>query len=282
MASWWSSGGLVGETLLVLNGKKAGQPDIREAVKSLRDAQHQLDVRVSINEAANAILKRAGSVPALGILPLGTANDFATCCGIPSEPPESLRLAITGKPHRIDAIQANEQFFLNVASAGFGAAVTAETPVELKNFLGGGAYTISGLVQALNFEPYPSRVRAPDRQFDEQLLVGAVCNGRLAGGGQPLAPEALLDDGLLDVLMISRFSAADVPQVLQEFKNIGADGKFIRRFKIPWLECESTRQIPVNLDGEPYSASHVRFSVTAGAISVVLPPNCPCIKAASV
>ena len=307
MASWWSSGGLVGETLLVLNGKKAGQPDIREAVKSLRDAQHQLDVRVtwesgdiarfvdeactrnierlvigggdgSVNEAANAILNRAEKVPALGILPLGTANDFATACGIPPGPLESLQLAIKGEPHSIDAVHANEQFFLNVASAGFGAAVTAETPVELKNFLGGGAYTISGLVQALNFEPYPSRVRTPGRQFDEQLLVGAVCNGRTAGGGQPLAPEALLDDGLLDVLMINSFSAADVPQVLQEFKEPGADGMFIRRFKAPWLECESTQQIPVNLDGEPYSASQIRFSVSAGAIEVVLPPDCPCVQ----
>jgi lipid kinase YegS len=300
----------VGEALLVLNGKKAGQPDIRAAVKTLRDAQHQLDVRVtweygdiaryvdeacarkierlvvgggdgSVNEAANAILKRSGKVPALGILPLGTANDFASCCGIPGKLVDALRLGITGNPHAIDAVQANEQFFLNVASAGFGAAVTANTPVELKNFLAGGAYTISGLVQVLNFEPYYSRVRTPDKEFSEQLLIGAICNGRLAGGGQSLAPEALLDDGLMNVLMVNRFLPADVPQVLQEFKNPRADGKFIRMFKTPWLECESEQQIPVNLDGEPHSANQFRFSVSAGAIRVVLPPDCPCIKALS-
>jgi len=300
----------VDEIIVILNGKKADQPEIRQAVKALRDAKHRLHVRVtweagditryvdeactqnigrvvvgggdgSVNEAANAILTQEGKAPVLGIMPLGTANDFATSCRIPSEPLESLGLAILGKPHAVDAIQANERYFLNVASVGFGAAVTSNTPVELKNFLGGGAYTIAGLIQALNFVPYSSRVRVPDRESSGQLLVGAVCNGRTAGGSQPLAPAALLDDGLLDVLMINHFSASDVPQVLQELVNPGEEGKFVTRLQAPWLEGESDHEIPVNLDGEPFSANKIRFSVSPGAIKLVLPPDCPCIKASS-
>lgn len=292
---------------LVLNGKKADQAEIREAVKSVRDAQHYLDVRVSweagdiarlvteacerdidrliigggdgsINEATNAILNHEGNMPDMGILPLGTANDFATACGIPAEPLPALQLALTEEPRAVDAVQANERYFLNVASAGFGAAVTANTPVELKNFLGGGAYTIAGLIHALDFEPYPCRALTPDEEFSEQLLVGAICNGRSAGGGQPLAPDALLDDGLLEIVMINRSTLADAPQVVQEFKNPGATGKFIRRFQSPWLECESDHEIPVNLDGEPFSAEHIRFAVQPGAINVVLPPDCPCVQ----
>jgi YegS/Rv2252/BmrU family lipid kinase len=210
-------------------------------------------------------------------MPLGTANDFATSCRIPGEPLESLRLAITGQSRSIDAVQANDHHFLNVASVGFGASVTANTPVELKNFLGGGAYTVSGLIQALKFEPYPSRVRTPDREFSGQLLVGAVCNGRTAGGGQPLAPEALLDDGLMDVLIIDHFLPTDVPQVMREWQNPGEIGKFIRRLKVPWLEGESKHKIPVNLDGEPYSANHIRFCVKPRAIELILPQDCPCL-----
>jgi lipid kinase YegS len=293
--------------MLILNGKKAGRPDIRQAVNTLHDAQHQLDVRVtweagdipryideacereiervvigggdgSVNEATNAILNRKGKVPALGIMALGTANDFATSCRIPNEPIESLTLALTGTPVSIDACRANEKFFLNVATAGFGAAVTANTPVELKNFLGGGAYTIVGLLQALDFEPYPSRVMTPNGDFSGQLLVGAVCNGRSAGGGQQLAPEALLNDGLLDVLIVNRFSMADMPQVLEELRTPGGEGKFIQKFQTASLECESEHKIPINLDGEPYAMNQFRFSVQAQAIKVVLPPDCPCIQ----
>jgi diacylglycerol kinase family enzyme len=224
--------------MLILNGKKAGRPDIRQAVNTLHDAQHQLDVRVtweagdipryideacereiervvigggdgSVNEATNTILNRKGKVPALGIMPLGTANDFATSCRIPNEPIESLTLALTGTPVSIDACRANEKFFLNVATAGF----------------------------------------------------GAVRNGRSAGGGQQLAPEALLNDGLLDVLIVNRFSMADMPQVLEELRTPGGEGKFIQKFQTASLECESEHKIPINLDGEPYAMNQIRFSV---------------------
>ena len=79
-------------------------------------------------------------------------------------------------------------------------------------------------------------------------------------------------------LIVNRFSISDVPQVLQEWNNPGAEGKFIQRFKVPWLEGESEHKIPVNLDGEPYAANQIRFSVQASAIKVVLPPDCPCIQ----
>jgi lipid kinase YegS len=297
----------VGESFLVLNGKKADQPGIREAVNTLRDSQHHIEVRVtweagdiarfvteardreaerliigggdgSVNEAVNAILRVEGRAPKVGILPLGTANDFATSCGIPAEPLKALNLALTAKPRVVDVVQANDQVFVNVASAGFGAAVTANTPVELKNFLGGGAYTVSGLIQALKFEPYRSRVRGPNWESGDKLLVGAVCNGRNAGGGQQLAPEALLNDGLLDVLLVHQFSASDVPQVLREWNDPVAEGAFVRRLRVPWLECESDHDIPVNLDGEPYASDRIRFSVRPGAVNMILPPDCPCMQ----
>lgn len=293
--------------LLVLNGKKAGRPDVREAVQALRGEGYSIEVRVtwehgdldryvgeaidrrldrvivgggdgSVNEAVSAAMGRPGTLPTFGILPLGTANDFATACGIPGDPLPALRLAITGAARPVDAVAANERFFVNVASVGFGAAITANTPVALKNFLGGGAYTVSGLAQALNFEPYPSLARIPGREIEGQLLVGAVCNGRIAGGGQPLAPEALIDDGLLDVLVVNHFTATDLPAVIRELAEPGIDGEFIKRFRVPWIEGESDHEIPINLDGEPYATKKIRMAVVPGAIDLVVPPECPCLS----
>ena len=69
-----------------------------------------------------------------------------------------------------------------------------------------------------------------------------------------------------------------VSQVLEELKNPRAEGEFIQRFKTPWLEGESDHEIPINLDGEPYAANQIRFSVQTNAIKVILPPDCPCIQ----
>ncbi len=293
-------------SLLILNGKKAGEPAIRDAVHRLRGAGHALDVRVtwesgdvqrfvdeasqrdlqriivgggdgSLNEAANALVQRPDPDMALGILPLGTANDFATTCGIPRPPLAALELALEGPACPVDVARANEHHFLNVASIGFGASVTANTPVELKNFLGGGAYTLAGLVQALNFVPYPTLVRTPDREIEGQLLVGAVCNGRTAGGGQPLAPAAMLDDGLLDVLLLKHFLPRNATQVIQELRNPEMAGEFVERFQVSSIAGESEVETPFNLDGEPFLEKQLRISVLPGAIRVVLPPRCPCI-----
>lgn len=299
------------KALLILNGKKAGLPNIRQAVYRLREMGYSLPVRVtwesgdiarfldeachlnleriiigggdgSLNEAVNTLMASQVNGLSLGILPLGTANDFATACAIPQTPLAALELALTGEPIPIDVIQANDRFFLNVASLGFGAVVTANTPVALKNFLGGGAYTLSGLVQALQFKPYQGQATFPHQRLANNVLIGAVCNGRTAGGGQPLAPTALVNDGLMDTFTIRVFSVVDIPEVIQELQQIvsetGPNSKFIRRFRVPWFEVELDRPIQVNFDGEPYSANRIRFSVLPQAIQLILPENCPCLK----
>jgi lipid kinase YegS len=294
--------------LLILNGKKAGIPEIREAVKQLRGEGHDILVRVTwedgdclryvneatelgvqrviggggdgtVNEAANALMSvTEGQRPAVGILPLGTANDFATACEIPESPLVAMKQALETEPHSIDVIQANDRYFVNVACAGFGAAITKETPVELKNFLGGGAYTLMGVLKALNFTHYPTKLVAPNLELEGEIAVGAVCNGRQAGGGQVLAPEAYIDDGLMDVVVVFSFPILKIDQVFSELSNPTKSGEFIKYFQTPWLEAGGKESMPVNLDGEPYSNPQVRLEVIPNALRLAVPPTCPCIK----
>jgi lipid kinase YegS len=234
----------------------------------------------SVNEMVNALatLPREDR-PILGILPLGTANDFATACTIPLESLAALRFAASHRAIPVDIVKANERYFMNMATAGFGAQITAETPVELKNFLGGGAYTLTGVLKAMDFVPYHSHISTPHNTLrDLHIVAGAVCNGKQAGGGQMLAPYALINDGLLDVISISEFTLIDIPQILEEIKNPSAHGIFIKYIKTPWLESESKQIIPVNLDGEPYSSKKIRFEIVPDAIDLILPKDCPCLK----
>ena len=293
---------------IILNGKKAGYETVRSAISTLREEHDDIGIRVTyeygdverfVNEAVRDGVKRLivgggdGSVneivdamaklpreerPELAILPLGTANDFATACHIPKESLEALRLAVSGSAVSVDIAKANDRHFMNMATIGFGAQVTAETPVELKNFLGGGAYTLTGVLQAFKFVPYNGKIRTPDFESDKPGVVGAVCNGRQAGGGQVLAPKALINDALLDVILISEVPLIDMPVFFNEIKNPSPDGRYVKYFKTPWIEGESEKIIPVNLDGEPYQNKNIRFEVVPDAIDLILPEHCPLLK----
>jgi diacylglycerol kinase family enzyme len=123
-----------------------------------------------------------------------------------------------------DVGRANKKFFLNVASGGFGAEVTASTSPEMKRLFGGGAYSVMGALMALNFRPYGGRMVLPDKEDTSAAIVGAVGNGRTAGGGLQVAPLAYIDDGLLDVLVVNQFKMADLGQVVEELFNLSSAG----------------------------------------------------------
>jgi lipid kinase YegS len=232
----------------------------------------------TVNEIANGLMALDASMrPEVGLLPLGTANDFATACRVPGDAAAALELALAGVARAVDLGRCNDTFFVNVASGGFGAAVTAETPVELKNFLGGGAYTLMGLVKALRFVPYACSIRMPDGDVGSRIVVGAICNGRQAGGGQPLAPEAILNDGLLDVVALREFPPTAAAQVVAEMLADDGDGEFVRRVRVPWLEVSAPAPIPINLDGEPVNGTLFRFACEPAGLRMVLPADCPLV-----
>jgi lipid kinase YegS len=293
---------------LILNGKKAELPEVREAVYKLRDEGYEIGVRVtwekgdmeryvheavqdgqtrivagggdgSINEAVNALMSiEADKRPALGILPLGTANDFATAAEVPFLPYEALKLALEGEAYKVDVVRANERYFVNVASSGFGAQVVAETPPSLKNFLGGGAYTLSAVIKALNFTAHEGRLVAEGVDIKGRSIAGVVCNGRQAGGGQMLAPYAFIDDGFIDIVVILEFPLIDLGQVLSELYDYNRSGTYVKRYRKTWVESYAERKAPVNLDGEPYMAEHIRFEVVPEALRMVLPHYCPMLS----
>ena len=294
---------------LILNGKKAELPSVRNAVSEARTHRQSLEVRVTyesgdierlvneahregvvrliagggdgtLNEMVNALMKIPREErPEMGILPLGTANDFATSCLVPSDPLTALLLAINGRCSAVDVAKANDKYFINVASGGFGAEVTADTPIELKNFLGGNAYALTGLVKALDFTPSEGKMVTEDMELDGAAVVGAICNGKQAGGGLILAPDAKIDDGLLDIVIVKDFSVIDIPQILSELQNPSPQGEFVKIFKTPWIKRYSGNRVtPINLDGEPYLSSEIHFEAVTHALDLVLPRVCPLLS----
>lgn len=203
---------------LILNGKSAGEESVRDAVAALREAGQRLDVRVTwesgdekryveeaiadgaaviiagggdgtLSEVAEAMAmsdRDADALPALGLLPLGTANDFATAAGIPDEPEAALRLIgqTTARPMDLLRLRGDsaEHWCANLASGGFGTEVTVETPEGMKKLLGGLAYLITGVTKLATIEPQTARFTGEGFDWQGAFIALGIGNGRQAGG----------------------------------------------------------------------------------------------------
>lgn len=298
--------GKIPGSLLILNGKSAGDETLRAAVALLRDEGMDIQVRVTwekgdagryvkeaqqlgvetviagggdgtINEVATALVNCSGdNIPALGILPLGTANDFATSAGIPETLEKALQLAIVGKAVAIDIARVNDKTcFINMATGGFGTRITTETPEKLKAALGGVSYLIHGLLRLDKLKADRCEIRGEDFQWQGDALVIGIGNGRQAGGGQQLCPQALINDGLLHLRI---FTGEELLPALLTTLTQPDDNPHIIDGKSAWFEVSAPHEITFNLDGEPLSGEHFRIEVLPNALQCRLPPDCPLLR----
>ncbi|WP_282295568.1 lipid kinase YegS [Stenotrophomonas sp. PS02289] len=294
---------------LILNGKSTGNADVREAVHILRERGIALDVRVTweggdaeryvaeaidhgvdtiiaaggdgtLSEVAETLAHRdeaADVLPSLGLLPLGTANDFATAAGIPDEPLAALSLIEQQSPRPVDLLRIDADgkpwWCANVASGGFGTEVTVETDEGLKKVLGGLAYLVTGISRLGKIEPIQARVCAGDFHWQGGFIALGIGNGRQAGGGQVLCPEAVINDGLLDLTIIPELSG----EVMSTFAALVKGGKrgaleqVAERTRAQWVEIDADQPMTLNLDGEPVKARHFRIDCVPGRVRMHLP-----------
>ena len=217
----------------------------------------------------------------MGLLPLGTANDFAGAAGIPAEPDAALRLLRERPAAPIDLLrlQANggTHWAVNVISSGFGAEITSETHEGLKNLLGGLAYVLTGLARLGRIEPLQARLRGPDFAWEGEFIALGIGNGRQAGGGQALCPQALIDDGLLDLTVVPPLDGellATLGAAVKQGKEAALERVAIRA-ALPWVEIESTAPLAFNLDGEPLEATCCRIDCVPERLRMHLPADCP-------
>jgi len=303
---------------LILNGKATGNEDVREAVAAMRERGVQLEVRVTwesgdaeryvaeaiahgvdtiiaaggdgtLSEVAETLAHReeaADALPSLGLLPLGTANDFATAAEIPDEPLAALELIAQAPARPVDLLRIDADgkvwWCANVASGGFGTEVTVETDEGLKKVLGGLAYLVTGISRLGRIDPIQARVRAPGFEWAGGFIALGIGNGRQAGGGQVLCPEALIDDGLLDITVIPELSGevASTFAALVKGGKRGALEQVAERVQAPWVEIEAEVPLTLNLDGEPVQARHFRIDCVPGRVNLHVALDSPLLSRA--
>ena len=166
----------------------------------------------------------------------------------------------------------NGRFLVNLLSGGFGSLVTVETDPELKQRLGGMAYVITGISRFAELSGNRGIFRAEDFSWEGHFLAVAIGNGRQAGGGISLCPNALIDDGLLDLMVLPTMDRAARLEVFSDLLREGAQSiraKLVTK-RSSWIQYESEHDLNIILDGEPIVAKQFRVECRRRALPVRL------------
>jgi len=218
----------------------------------------------------------AGRDVVLGLLPLGTANDFARTLEIPEDIEDACRTIAEGKIVDVDLGLAGDNYYVNVASVGLGVEATRALSPWLKKSTGPLAYPVAAIRAFLRHQPFSARLSFPEGDHEPveygRLLQVAVGNGRFYGGGMVVAPESGIDDRTLDIYAIELGRSRTLIGAARYLKS----GDFIKvegvhHFRTQQVRLETTPDLPVNIDGEVVARSPKDFSVAQNALDVFVP-----------
>lgn len=228
----------------------------------------------TINEVINGIIRAAGDGPTrpFGVVPLGTANDFNLMAGLPDTVEESVRVIAAGRTRQIDAGQVNDRYFINNSAAAMEPMVTMEN-IKLTKLSGEIRYIVA-LVRALaKLKPWTMRLEWDGGGYEGQAYLLSVCNSPRTGGFM-MAPGAVLDDGLLDMVFAPQVSKGAVISILLKLmrgQHIHHPAVTFRR--VTAIDLTSAPGTPLHSDGELFteSAERVSYRVLPGKVTLLTP-----------
>jgi YegS/Rv2252/BmrU family lipid kinase len=288
-------------------GGKAGRalPDVLPALEGhglqvrselTRDLEHARELARSAALAGETVVCLSGDgmvgavadtlreVPdaLLGVLPGGRGNDLARVLGIPADPVQACATVAGGFSRKLDLGEVGGQAFVGIASAGFDSNAN-RIANEAHPRLGNLVYAYGALRALIGWRPARFEIRIePDGDASSSAshtFVGysvAAANSKAYGGGMLLAPEALLDDGLLDVVAIERVSKlrflANLPKV---FKGTHVDLSSVHTWQAREVEMSADRPFTLYADGDPIGELPVRVRAVRGAVRVLVPREVP-------
>lgn len=235
----------------------------------------------TIHEVINGLMKAPKDHrPRLGIVPLGSGNDFAEAIGINKELRSALRKIFSGSPRSIDIGSmcdnlGRQKYWCNILGIGFDAI--ANMHAHRIPYLRGPLLYFIAVVKTilLNHDPPHMRVKTDQESWDQEMLMLALCNGNREGGGFLVQPESVLDDGILHYASIGHVSRWMMLRLLPEVMR-GTHGRFsqVRMGMFRHLELIADRPLVVHADGETLigfgmDVRELRVEILPGEIEIV-------------
>lgn len=222
----------------------------------------------TVNYAVNAMKRKGLDIP-IGVIPAGTANDFAGAVGMSREPLEAARQIASGSIDRVDAGCVNGLWFVNIFSFGLFTTTSQRTPDQRKHKIGKLAYLIEGVKELRAMHAVPLKVVADGQAFDFNSLMVLVFNGETAGGFR-LARRSSIKDGLFDCIMLEKKNFLRSTLAMGRYLLRG-NPKIVRHLQVRSLDIVSTVNEPTDVDGQKGAEFPLHIECIAGGLRIMCP-----------
>ncbi|MDG5785956.1 diacylglycerol kinase [Evansella sp. AB-P1] len=204
----------------------------------------------TINEVVNGLSEQENR-PTLGIIPGGTTNDFARALHLPKDINEICEVLTEGKLQSVDVGKVGSQYFINIAGAGALTELTYEVPSKLKTMIGQVAYYVKGFEKLPRIKPSEVTIEYDGKWFEGEIMLFLVSNTNSVAGFEKLAPNAYLNDGLFDLIILKKTNLADVARLVSSAMR----GEHIHDERVIYVQASrikvhSVNELQLNLDGE--------------------------------
>ena len=228
----------------------------------------------TLNEVVNGLGNSAHKA-CVGLIPLGTGNDFARTLGLPLSIEENIQIIRSGKTVRIDLVRVKSKrtrYFVNVSAGGFSGMVDEKITRRIKRTWGPLAYVRGAAAALPNLHAYKTEIVLDDQvRFSAELYNVVVANGRFVAGGLPIAPTADPSDGKLEVVLIPKLGAAEMALLAAEIvlgKHLSSNATIFRQAKK--IAVRSRPGMCFNVDGELVGNAPAVFQILPRALNFIV------------
>ena len=223
----------------------------------------------TINYVINRMVERSLDI-AVGIIPAGTANDFAGAIGMSSSAEEAARQILNGTEQRLDCGCVNGLYYVNIFSFGLFTTTSQHTPDIIKRMIGKGAYIFEGIKELRTLQTIPLHIEADGESFDTEAIMALVFNGETAGSF-PLAKSASIRDGLLDCLILEKRNFFVTCGGMIKYLWQGESSQVLH-FKARNIRMTTTgNDIPTDVDGQKGAEFPLDIRCIEGGLRVICP-----------
>jgi diacylglycerol kinase (ATP) len=227
-----------------------------------------------VADVANGLI---GTQSSLGVIPLGTGNDFARMLGIGTDMRKAAQALAYADPFQCDACRwtlgdGTSRVSLNICGSGFDARVAERINTGIRGFSGTPAYLVAVIQELMSHRPARFEIIADGRRLDANAMLCSIANSESYGGGMRVAPKADLQDGLLDLVLVRAVGKLRfLTQFPKVFSGSHLDLPEVEFFQVRTIHVATDPPLPVLADGEVVGMTPVTYQVLPGVISVLRP-----------